>query len=48
MFSGTSGKFNDSHLILRVENHGLGVGDPADVVLMLGGGQPHSGRQLVV
>lgn len=36
------------HLVFGVEDHGLGVGDPADVVLVFGRGQPHSCRQLVV
>lgn len=36
------------HLVLGVQHHGLGVRDPAHVVLVLSRGQPHSGRQLVV
>lgn len=37
-----------TNLVLGVEDDSLGVGDPADVVLVLGGRQPNSGRQLVV
>ena len=38
----------ERYLVFGVEHHGLCVWDPADVVLVLGGRQPHSGRQLVV
>ena len=37
-----------AHLVLGVKNHSLGVRDPADVVLLLGCGEPNSRRQLVV
>lgn len=37
-----------AHLVLGVEDHSLGVGDSADVVLVVSGGQPHTGGKLVI
>lgn len=37
-----------ARLVLGVEDHSLGVGDSADMVLVVGGGQPHPGGELVI